>query len=61
MDRYKRLILGSVMCCAAVVCRAGEAPQAGVNAVDTNAMERALLNQWGLPLGDSLDKGALKS
>ena len=31
-----------LLCCAAGVCRAGDAPPSGVNAVDTNAMEKVL-------------------
>lgn len=33
-----------LLCCAAVMGRSNEAPQAWVNAVDTNAMERVLLD-----------------
>ena len=36
-----------LLCCAAGVCHANDALQAWVNAVDTNAMERVLLSQWG--------------
>ncbi len=33
-----------LLCCAAGICRADDAPQVWVNAVDTNAMERGALN-----------------
>ena len=35
-----------LMCCAVSMGRANEAPQTWVNTVDTNAMERVLLNPW---------------
>jgi len=41
-----------LLCCAALMGRANEAPPAWVNAVDTNAMKRVLLSQRGLSLGD---------
>ena len=45
----KCLAIIGLLCCAASVCRAGDALSAWGNAVDTNAMERVLLSQWGLP------------
>lgn len=33
----------ALLCCTASICRANAAPQAWVNAVDTNAMEKVLL------------------
>ena len=42
MNRWKRLIFGVV--CAAGVGVAADAPQAWINAVDTNAMERVLFD-----------------
>ena len=41
----KGLVIILLLCCAVGVCRAGYAPQAWVNVVDTNAMERVLSNQ----------------
>ena len=43
----KCMAIIGLLCCAAGVCRAGDAPPAWVNAVDTNAMER-VLSQCGL-------------
>ena len=43
MDRWKRLILGFVVCATGVGV-AADAPQAWINAVDTNAMERVLFD-----------------
>ena len=48
----KCMAIIGLLCCAVGVCRAGDALPARVNAVDTNAMERVLLNQWNLSLGD---------
>ena len=41
MPKFFAIIV--LLCCAVVICRAGNAPQAWVNAVDTNVMERVLL------------------
>ena len=48
LDRMQKgfAIIG-LLCYAESVCRMGDAPQTWVNAVDTNAMDRVLLNQFG--------------
>ena len=49
LDRMQKgLAIIGLLCWAVGVCRAGDAPPAWVNAVDTNAMERVLLSQCGL-------------
>ena len=40
----KFLVIIALLCCAAGICRADEAPPACVNSVDTNAKERELLD-----------------
>ena len=48
LDRMQKgLAIVGLLCCAVGVRRAGDAPWAWVNAVETNAMERVLSNQWG--------------
>ena len=43
LDRMPKVFaIVVLLCCAVSVCRAGEAPPAWVNAVDTNAMEMVL-------------------
>ena len=44
----KCLAIIGLLCCVVGVCCAGDAPPAWVNAVDTNAMKKVSLNQWGL-------------
>ena len=45
LDKMQKCLAMIVLVvCAAGVCRAGDAPSAWVNAVDTNAMERVLLD-----------------
>ena len=47
-DRMQKVFaIVVLLCCAVLMGRANEAPPAWVNAVDTNAMERVLLSQWG--------------
>ena len=43
MSRFFAIIV--LLCCAAEICRAGDAPQAWVNAGNTNVMERILLHR----------------
>ena len=49
-----------LLCYAAAICRVGDAPPAWVNDGDMNAMERVLLNRWGLPpvvlVGQTLER-----
>ena len=40
----KVFAISGLLCCAAGICRADDAPPAWVNAVDTNAMERVLFD-----------------
>ena len=42
MQRVFAIIV--LLCCAAGICRADDAPPAWINAVDTNAMERMLFD-----------------
>ena len=45
LDRMQKgLAIVGLLCCAAGICRADEAPPAWVNAVVKNAMERVLLH-----------------
>ena len=49
LDRMQKVLAIIVLLCWVVsICRANETPQTWGNAVGTNAMERVLLNQWGL-------------
>ena len=43
MPKFFAIIV--LLCCAVGVCRADDAPQAWVNAVDTNVMERVLFEE----------------
>ena len=52
LDRMQKgLSRIGLLFCAAVVCRANEAPFAMANVVDTNAIKRVLLTQLGFFLG----------
>ena len=51
LDRMQKgFAIIALLCCAASICRANEAPPALVNTADTNAMERVLdyTNMWRL-------------